>query len=71
MICRECRYGRRFAEGSSYCRFYGIIISEAHICTLKGAVRRDGTEDEPYERKLKKLDDKREEKKENIGGTAS
>lgn len=67
MTCPECVYGRRFAEGSAYCRIYGMILSESHDCRLNGAVKRDGTEEEPYIRKIKEV--KPEEKKEG-GGTA-
>ena len=36
MKCRECHQGRRFAEGSIWCRIYGMIIREDHECTREG-----------------------------------
>lgn len=32
MICARCPEGRTFANGSTFCRFYGIIIREDHQC---------------------------------------
>lgn len=35
MICKRCPEGRRYANGSTICRFYGMIIRDEHECTLK------------------------------------
>ena len=42
MICRECQEGRRYAEGSIFCTWYGIIIRENHECSREGGKRHDG-----------------------------
>ena len=42
MICRECPEGRRYAEGSIFCTWYGIIIRENHECSREGGKRHDG-----------------------------
>lgn len=36
MKCMDCHQGRKFAEGSVYCRIYGMIIREDHECTRDG-----------------------------------
>ena len=46
MICGRCPEGRRFAEGSTYCILYGIIIDHRHECTLEGGKRHDGSADQ-------------------------
>ena len=35
MICRRCPEGRRYATGSTVCRFYGMILRDDHECTLE------------------------------------
>lgn len=35
MICKRCPEGRRYANGSTICRFYGMIIRDDHECTLQ------------------------------------
>ena len=35
MICKRCPEGRKYAEGSVICRFYGMIIRDSHECTLE------------------------------------
>lgn len=32
MICGRCPDGRRFAQGCTYCRFYGMILPDSHEC---------------------------------------
>lgn len=32
MICGRCPEGRRFAQGCTYCRFYGMILPDSHEC---------------------------------------
>ena len=49
MICRECRHARRFAENGVYCVEYGMIISANHECTMKGAERRNGGDEDQRE----------------------
>ena len=46
MICGRCPEGRRFAQGSTFCVLYGIIISDKHECTLEGGKRHDGVADD-------------------------
>ena len=46
MICGRCPEGRRFAQGSTFCVLYGIIISDKHECTLEGGKRHDRTADD-------------------------
>ena len=46
MKCRECHQGRKFAEGSVYCRIYGMIIREDHECGQKGGRPRERDEDQ-------------------------
>lgn len=33
MTCRRCPEGRRFANGSTFCRFYGMMLRDDHECT--------------------------------------
>lgn len=33
MTCGRCPEGRKFAEGSVNCIYYGMIIRAGHICT--------------------------------------
>lgn len=40
MKCRDCRQGRRFAQGAVDCLMYGMIIREDHECTREGAEAR-------------------------------
>ncbi len=35
MKCKRCPEGRRYAAGSTICRFYGMIIRDDHECTLQ------------------------------------
>ena len=35
MICKRCPEGRTYATGSTFCRFYGMIIRNDHQCTLE------------------------------------
>ncbi len=35
MICKRCPEGRRYAAGSTICRFYGMILRDDHECTLE------------------------------------
>lgn len=35
MKCKRCPEGRRYAAGSTICRFYGMIIRDDHECTLE------------------------------------
>lgn len=44
MKCRNCPEGRRFAEGSTYCVLYGMIIRDEHECKREGGRRHDGTD---------------------------
>ena len=32
MKCIRCPEGRRFAEGCTYCRWYGMILPDEHEC---------------------------------------
>lgn len=41
MTCGRCPEGRRFAEGSTYCVLYGMIIRDGHECKLEGGRRND------------------------------
>ena len=34
MICKRCPEGRTYATGSTFCRFYGMIIRNDNECTL-------------------------------------
>ena len=45
MTCGRCPEGRRFAQGSTFCVLYGIIISDKHKCTLEGGKRHDRAAD--------------------------
>ena len=33
MKCRNCQDGRRFAEGSINCTWYGMVLRADHECT--------------------------------------
>ena len=46
MKCMECHQGRRFAEGSIYCRIYGMIIRESHECKREGWKIHDDDDDQ-------------------------
>lgn len=35
MKCKRCPEGRRYAIGSTLCRFYGIIVMDEHECNLE------------------------------------
>ena len=35
MICKRCPEGRTYATGSTFCRFYGMIIRNDHECKLE------------------------------------
>ena len=35
MICKRCPEGRTYATGSTFCRFYGMIIRNDHECSLE------------------------------------
>ena len=41
MKCKNCPEGRRFAEGSTYCVLYGMIIRDEHECIREGGRRHD------------------------------
>lgn len=41
MTCGKCPEGRRYAEGSTYCVLYGMIIRDEHECTREGGQRHD------------------------------
>ncbi len=32
MKCKRCPEGRRFAEGCTFCRWYGMILPDEHEC---------------------------------------
>ena len=32
MKCKRCPEGRRFAQGCTYCRWYGMILPDEHEC---------------------------------------
>ena len=32
MKCKRCPEGRRFAQGCTFCRFYGMILPDSHEC---------------------------------------
>ena len=46
MKCKDCHQGRRFAEGSVYCRIYGMIIRESHECKREGWKIHDDDDDQ-------------------------
>ena len=45
VTCGTCANGRRFAEGSTYCILYGMIIRDSHECTRGGWTERDLVDD--------------------------
>lgn len=52
MICRECPKGRRFAQGTVYCRFFGMYIRDDMKCVRSGGddeARAAGGDQDPGE----------------------
>ena len=60
MRCRECAEAKKYADGSRYCRQYGIIIREDHICIRDGHRKREEETEDNWEA-IDALEERRKE----------
>lgn len=60
MRCRDCAEAKKYAEGSVFCKQYGIIIRADHICIRDGHREKEEETEDNWEA-IDALEERREE----------